>query len=293
MHASDRPAQRLRANRALLGSARSALGTCCALAVCCGLSVLGGCRSNVGPSAAATNEAAPAPESLPPLQLNDDTKNLLLTWVGEEGDFHVVEQIADVPAERRKQVRVVVTDQPTGTSSSVYVADLSAKRADGSYAVTSLSRADWEKLGADRRKTRMEALAPQAPVPAKDASPTGVNDPASAGDPGKAKPGAEGAEGAAAATGKVTAIIYGADWCKPCHDAERYLKSLGVSVTKKNIEESRAAQAEMQQKLAHVNRTGSSIPVIDVMGRIFVGYSPSSLRQAVEAARGAATRKHG
>jgi glutaredoxin len=86
--------------------------------------------------------------------------------------------------------------------------------------------------------------------------------------------------------------VYGADWCKPCHDAERYLKSLGVAVTKKNIEESRAAQAEMQEKLARSNRAGSSIPVIDVMGKIFIGYSPQSLRQAVEAARNAAA-KHG
>ena len=76
-------------------------------------------------------------------------------------------------------------------------------------------------------------------------------------------------------------------------DLERYLKSLGVSVTKKNIEESRAAQAEMQQKLARANRSGSSIPVIDVMGRIFVGYSPGSLKQAVEAARHGNAAKHG
>jgi glutaredoxin len=91
----------------------------------------------------------------------------------------------------------------------------------------------------------------------------------------------------------VTAIVYGADWCKPCHDAERYLKSLGVRVTKKNIEESRAAQAEMQQKLARAQRSGSSIPVIDVMGRILIGYSPGSLKQAVEAAKQARAQKQG
>jgi glutaredoxin len=91
----------------------------------------------------------------------------------------------------------------------------------------------------------------------------------------------------------VTAIVYGADWCKPCHEAERYLRSLGVAVTKKDIEESRAAQAEMREKLARVNRAGAGIPVIDVMGKIFVGYSPGPLKQAVDAARHATAPKRG
>jgi glutaredoxin len=126
----------------------------------------------------------------------------------------------------------------------------------------------------------MEALAPSA------AASSG----ASGSSPGGSAP---GETPAADAQGAITAIVYGADWCKPCHDAERYLKSLGVAVTKKDIEESRAAQAEMQQKLARANRTGASIPVIDVMGKIFVGYNPASLRQAVEAARQASVRQHG
>jgi glutaredoxin len=236
---------------------------------------------------------AVAADSLPDFQLSDETPQLLLTWIGEEGDFHVAEAIAQVPEERRARVRVVRTDQPAGSGATVYVADLTAKRQDGSYAVSTLPRADWEKLGADLRKTRMEALAPGA------ASDPGQSGPGQSG-PGQSGPGQSGAPNAnpeavplTGVQGAITAIIYGADWCKPCHDAEGYLKSLGVAVTKKNIEESRAAQAEMQQKLARANRTGSSIPVIDVMGRIFVGYSPSSLRQAVEAARQASARQHG
>jgi glutaredoxin len=234
-------------------------------------------------TAAETSTPSPGatPDTLPALHLADDTPNLLLTWVGEEGDFHVVEKIDAVPAERRQEVRVVLTDRATGTGSSVYVADLTQKRDDGTYAVRTLTRADWEALGADRRKTRMEALAPGQPAPGTPA-------------PGAPAPGAEPAEpGLADPSGAINAIVYGADWCKPCHEAERYLKSLGVSVTKKNIEESRAAQAEMQQKLVRVNRSGAGIPVIDVMGQIFVGYSPGSLKQAVEVARTAAHPKRG
>lgn len=233
------------------------------------------CQRRADPSAD-FGSAAPttAGEALPPLELRDDTPNLLLTWVAPDGDFHVVEKIEEVPAEHRQQVRVVQTSEPAGTSALVYVANLSEKRPDGTYPVATLPRSEWEKIGADRRKTRLEALAPgQTPPPADSASP--------------------GAGAPAEASAAISAIVYGADWCKPCHDAERYLKSLGVTVTMKNIEESRAAQAEMQAKLARVHRTGAGIPVIDVMGKIFVGYSPGSLKQAVDAARHATAARPG
>ncbi len=250
---------------ALLGQLRWPLLACLVVAALA-------CRSTPNPGAAtAPPPAEPSGEALPALKLTAETPNLLLTWIGEEGDFHVAEAIDQVPEARRAQVRVVLTDQPAGSGASVYVADLSAKREDGSYAVRSMPRSEWEKLGADLRKTRMEALAPGAkPEPTEAA---------------KEPP-------AVAPNGAITAIVYGADWCKPCHDAERYLKSLGVHVTKKDIEESRAAQAEMREKLMRANRSGASIPVIDVMGRILVGYSPGSLKQAVDAAR-ASGQKHG
>lgn len=237
------------------------------------LGVSSACRSHadplseVGPSAPVLAES----EALPPLELTDTTPNLLLTWLDEAGDFHVVEKVDAIPPERRRQVRVVVTDRGAGTGQVVYVADLGAKQADGTYPVTTLPRSEWEKLGAGLRKTRMEALAPGQP---------GANAPL-------------GPESPEALAGAISAIVYGADWCKPCHDAERYLKSLGVAVTKKDIEQSRAAQAEMQEKLARANRAGASIPVIDVMGKIFVGYSPGPLKQAVDAARHAAVQKRG
>lgn len=248
------------------------------------------CRGNPTPGATASAPASAAPaEALPGLKVSDDTPNLLLTWISGDGDFHVEESISKVPEDRRSRVRVVPTDQAEGSGASVYVADLTVKRPDGTYAVSSLPRGEWEKLGADLRKTRMEALAPGA----QDAAGT-PRSPSGASPEGAAGAGNAAADAQhASANGAISAIIYGADWCKPCHDAQRYLESLGVSVTKKNIEESRAAQAEMQEKLARSNRAGSSIPVIDVMGRIFVGYNPGSLKQAVDAARRGNVPKHG
>jgi glutaredoxin len=256
--------ERVTGHARALGRASSATRfVLCVLASCVALSA---CRRPSGPERQGESAPIAAPhDGLPPLALDDTTQGMLLTWADEQGDFHVAEGIEQVPAERREKVRVVLRDRSDGTGELVYVADLRAKQ-DGHYAVSVVSRAEWEEVGAAKRAVRMEGVAPGA----KPAEAPAIVPPA---------------DGSFAPNGAITAIIYGADWCKPCHDAERYLKGLGVQVTKKNIEQSQAAQAEMQAKLARIKRSGASIPVIDVMGQLFVGYNPNVLKQAVEAAR--------
>ncbi|HEX7670994.1 MAG TPA: glutaredoxin family protein [Polyangiaceae bacterium] len=225
-----------------------------------------GAHGGGAPSASSSAEAA----ELPPLVLKDDTANVLLTWLDDQGDFHVVEHVADVPEAGRVAARVVIADRTDGTGESIYVADLRTKGADGAYPVRTMPRAEWDERGASKRKARMEALAPKAEPP--PGSPSASESPAGPGAVAQAPAG-------------VTAIIYGASWCNPCHQAQALLESLGVKVTKKDIEESDAAQREMQEKLRRIHRQGGSIPVIDVMGQIFVGYSEGALRAAVAKAR--------
>lgn len=205
-------------------------------------------------------DSKPLPDQLPPLTLRDDTTNLLLTWIDDKGEFHVVEKPAEVPQAGRAKVRVVKADDETGTGRLVYVADLANKKADGTYPVSTMTRAAWNELGAERRKVRLEALLERRAE--KEAAPADT--------------------APLAAAGKTEAIIYGADWCKPCHQAETYLKSLGVAVTKKDVDKSPAARSEMEQKLSRAGQAGASIPVIDVMGQLFVGFNRGVLRRAVE-----------
>jgi glutaredoxin len=237
------------------------------------LLVLGlGCRSRE-PADDKAGGAAPRSDELPKLVVKADTPNLLLTWIDDKGDFHVVQKPADVPTPGRKQVRVVVTDKADGTGDVVYVANLDETTADGAYRLKTMTRAAWDELGASLRKARLEALAPSAAPPpsasADEESPPGTP------------------KGPKALGIKVVAIVYGASWCKPCHQAEDYLKGRGVTVVMKDIEASEPAQAEMQQKLARVGRGGASIPVIDVMGQILVGYSPGALDSAIRSAQNA------
>jgi glutaredoxin len=232
------------------------------------------CHKQVAPTAGDDTGATPQPSELPPLELKDDTPNLLLTWIDDKGDFHVVEKPMDVPKEGRDNVRVVVTMREDGTGKLVYVANMNEVTPAGAYRVKTMTRAAWDELGASKRKARLEAFAPSAvPAPSDSA-------------PGPASPEASGAPQKALASG-ITAIIYGASWCKPCHDTARYLKQRGVTVIDKDIEENEVAAAEMRQKLARAGRSGSSIPVIDLMGQIMVGFSPMAIDQAIEAARSA------
>jgi glutaredoxin len=233
------------------------------------------CKKPATTDGAAESATTPKANELPPLEVKADTPNLLLTWIDDKGDFHVVQKPADVPTEGRATVRVVVTNREEGTGALVYVANLDETTATGAYRLKTMPRAQWEELGASKRKARLEALAPSA-LPSSSAA------------PGSEAPNgsAPGSAAKTPATG-IVAIIYGADWCKPCHDAERYLKQRGATVIKKNIDDNEVAAEEMQKKLARVGRSGASIPVIDIMGQIQVGFSPAALEQALSAARSA------
>ena len=232
------------------------------------------CHKQAAPTPGDDTGAAPQAAELPPIEIKDDTPNLLLTWIDDKGDFHVVEKPADVPKESKGSVRVVITTREDGTGKLVYVANMNEVTPTGSYRVKTMTRAAWDELGAGKRKARLEALAPSA-------SPSSE-------PPGGAQPDGKSPTspaGKAPVTG-VVVIIYGADWCKPCHDAERYLKQRGATVIKKNIEDNEVAAEEMRKKLERAGRGGASIPVIDIMGQIQVGFSPAALEQALATARG-------
>ena len=154
--------------------------------------------------------AAPKSGELPALSIKKDTPNLLLTWVDEKGDFHVVQKPDAVPAEGKKSVRVVVVGREDGTGELVYVADLNETAPDGSYRMKTMSRSAWDEIGAGRRKARLEALAP-TPPPAPSA------EPAASGEKQKSP------------DARIIAVIYGASWCKPCHSAADYLKARGIT----------------------------------------------------------------
>jgi glutaredoxin len=204
-----------------------------------------------------------AERALPSLTIRDDTPDLMLTYLDDKGDTHVALHPPEVPPSARALVRVVVSTREDGTRDLFYVTDLNQKSGDGSYAARTMHRRAWE---AEIGKRRDAYLAKVAPPPA----PSGSSGPS----PGSASKSA------------VTVVIYGASWCKPCHQAADYLKAKGVRVVMKDIEESQAAHGEMREKLERTGQRGGSIPILDIGGQILVGFSPRSVDRALAKANG-------
>ncbi len=197
--------------------------------------------------------------------VKDMTDGLQLTWIDDQGEFHVEQRVADVPAVAREMVRVRVLDaasEPSGDR--VFVADLRNAGVDGSYPVRAVARAQFEDVAVARRtKNGTAVLAPKgaASVPAAA--------------------GAAGDNSHGDVAGRPAVIIYGASWCGPCHQAAAYLKQKGVAFVEHDIEQDSSSAHEMQAKLTKAGMRGGSIPVLDVRGHILVGFDARAVDQAL------------
>jgi glutaredoxin len=214
-----------------------------------------------------------AAESVAAPVVSDATEGLLLTWIDEKGEFHTEQRVTDVPASGREIVSVRVLDPakelPSGDR--VFVANLVTRGPDGTYPVRVATRAELEDLAATRRtKNGTAVLAPKAAGAAA----------AAAGGAASAGAGADPTNPGDVAA-RPAVIIYGASWCGPCHQAAAYLKQKGVPFVEHDIEQDSSAAREMQTKLAKVGMRGGSIPVLDVGGRILVGFDARAVEQAL------------
>jgi glutaredoxin len=214
------------------------------------------------------SSAATADPGDAPLVVKPDSEGLLLTWIDDKGDFQVETRVADVPMIGRDSVRVVDPNKDDGTHADrVFVADLRQQAADGTFPVRTMTRSEFEAIAVARREKTGPTLASAAPTrpppPGTAQGPAGNDDSAP-------KPGARSA-----------VIIYGAEWCGACHEAARYLRSKGIPYVDKDVEKDPEAAREMQQKLAKNGLHEGSIPVIDVRGKVMIGFNPAEIDAAL------------
>ena len=78
-------------------------------------------------------------------------------------------------------------------------------------------------------------------------------------------------------------VIYSTSWCGVCKKAMRFMKSKGWLFVNRDIEESKEAAKELQQKAARAQLQLGGVPVIDVGGRLMSGFDPQGLTRLVEA----------
>ena len=206
-------------------------------------------------------QASPGAEASPPVLVKSDTEGLLLTWIDDKGDFHVETRVADVPLMGRDAVRVVDPNKDATEGDRIFVVDLRQARPDGTFPVRTMTRADFEALAVARREKTGPTLGSAGPPPSAepDTAPSASARPIS----------------------RPLVIIYGAEWCGACHEAARYLKKKGVPFIEKDVEKDAAAEREMEQKLAQNGLRGGSIPIIDVRGKVMVGFSAPAIDSAL------------
>lgn len=232
----------------------------CALAMAIAVASVPACKRSPGIGASVDADTTS-------VVVKSDSEGFLLTWIDDKGDFHVETRVADVPLMGRDTVRVVDPDKDEGTHADrIFVADLRTAQADGTFPIHSMTRADFEALAVARREKNGPTLASAAPP-----SPSAPASASAAADPGKP-------------SSLATVVIYGAEWCGACHEAASYLRKKGIPFVEKDVEKDPGAAREMQDKLAKNGLHSGSIPVIDVRGKVMVGFNAGEIDSALGAA---------
>ena len=234
-----------------------------------GLALAGGCKKGAPPAAPPTAQA-----ELPPFDVNKDSA-LLFTHVQPSGNFATTDKADSVPEGARRLVRVL--DPAKGVAerhdtSSVYVVDLRELLASGKARARAMSREAFET----------GALA-QLP-PGDSSALAGPHGPALPEEPEEAGSDA-GIAGQAPAGGQPVVILYGTPWCGACKAARQYLAAKHIPFAYKDIENDPSAARELQHKASRLGIPADRVPILDVRGRLLVGFD----RTRLEALLGDAT----
>jgi len=231
------------------------------------LALAGGCRKGAPPAPPPTARA-----ELPPFDVSKDSPGLLFTHVEPNGNFATTDKPDSVPEVARRLVRVI--DPAKGVAerqdtSMVYVVDLREVLANGKARARAMSREAFET----------GALA-QLP-PGDSSALAGPHGPALPEEPEEAGPDA----GITGADSSPVVILYGTPWCGACKAARQYLASKHIPFAYKDIENDQSAARELQHKAARLGIPADRVPIIDVRGRLLVGFD----RTRLEALLGDAT----
>jgi glutaredoxin len=224
-------------------------------AACASLAValLSGCRKRTPPSPPSSARA-----QLPTATFAKDSP-LLYTFVDDRGAFATTDKAEEVPDNARKLVRVVDPSRPTPNGqdpTKVYVIDLGELLAAGRVAARPMSREAFE-TGA------------LAQLPPGESSPlAGPHGPALPED----LPGVD-----AGAGGPPVVILYGTPWCGACKAAKQYLAKRHIPYAYRDIEGDPAAARELQAKAARLGVPADRVPILDVRGRLLLGFDANRL----------------
>jgi glutaredoxin len=83
--------------------------------------------------------------------------------------------------------------------------------------------------------------------------------------------------GAAGPLGPPVVILYGTPWCGACKAAKQYLAAKHIPYAYKDIESDPAAARELQAKASKMGIPTDRVPILDVRGRLLLGFDRARL----------------
>ncbi len=232
------------------------------------LGAVGGCRKST------PDAPPPARAPLSEVEVLKDGR-WLFTYVDPSGEFMTTDKPEIIPEAARRIVRVVDPARPPGErldTGDVYLLDANQLLKAGKAAARALPRLVFETAAlaqlppgeSSLLADRAHAGTPKAPSATADPSP----------------PLAPMADG-----GAPVVTVYGTSWCGACKTARQYLAQRKIPFADKDVEKDPAAARELAEKAARMGVPADRVPILDVRGRLLVGFD----RARVEALLGAAT----
>ncbi|HXU65310.1 MAG TPA: glutaredoxin domain-containing protein [Polyangia bacterium] len=222
-----------------------------------------GCRRAAPPAAPVAAAAAPTIQIL-------KGGRWLFTYAEPSGTFSTTDKPETVPAASRGIVRAI--DPAAGGAPDddrIYVANLNELIEKGNTTARPMSREAFETAALAALPSGQSsplAAHPAAPAAAPGAPPSGA--------PQNTPPGT-----------KPVVTIYGTSWCGACRAAREYMTAHKIPFADKDIERDPEAARELAEKAAKMGIPTDRVPVLDVRGRLLLGFD----RARVEALLGAPT----
>ena len=209
-------------------------------------------------------EAPPAPPAGMPATIEVlKGGRWLFTYAEASGTFATTDKPESVPEPARSLVRVLDPAAPdkAGPAGQVYVTNLNEVLGKGKASARVMSREAFETAALAGYPTgESSPMAAQrmhpAPLPALD------------GGVAPAKPSAGGAP---------VVTIYGTSWCGACRAARQYLTERKIPFADKDIERDADAAHELAEKAAKMGIPTDRVPVIDVRGRLLLGFDKARI----------------
>ncbi len=178
---------------------------------------------------------------------------LMYVYADLSGRFETASSRADVPITSRKVVRVIepmASETPRGDYDRVWVSDMRVEPGAAGIAADVMSRVEFESRALAALPPGQASRVAVPGAPPEDAVPLESHD---------------------------QIILYGTSWCGACRHARTYLTQNGIDFVEYDIEKDPRAAAELHRKARRAGIAADRVPIIDVWGRLMVGFDPSRL----------------